>query len=283
MIRLFQSIAGLVLFGALIGAWAGMVNAADRVDHTATDPTNETYLIGDMPVALVDGRCESPAAPGSAMKIRTEVWGQPVYGDLDGDGDSDGVLLLTHDPGGSGTFCYLAAAINTDGNYRGSEAVLLGDRIVPSQLRIISGVATVQFIDRQPDEPMSASPSVKQTSVFVFEGDRFIETARLVDQQDVYAGWVTIGHEVRSFKPCNSEQDFWLVGQSPAMNAIVENYRQMTSANKSYQPLLMILAGDRVAPPTHGFGADYQAALKVTHYVRIAPGMNCNCDKINFE
>jgi hypothetical protein len=45
-------------------------------------------------------------------------------------------LLITHDPGGSGTFYYVAAAINVNKRYQGTNAVLLGDRIAPMDIGI---------------------------------------------------------------------------------------------------------------------------------------------------
>ena len=47
-------------------------------------------------------------APDSATKIRTLIAGDMVEGDIDGDGDKDAALILVHDPGGSGTFYYVA-------------------------------------------------------------------------------------------------------------------------------------------------------------------------------
>ena len=85
----------------------------------AADPLNASYRIEGQEIQLVNGRSEVEAAPGSATKIRTLVFGNPVYGDLDGDGVEDSALLLVHDPGGSGTFYYAAASLRVDGRVQG--------------------------------------------------------------------------------------------------------------------------------------------------------------------
>jgi hypothetical protein len=77
--------------------------AGDGVDHMATDPFNASYRIDGQPAVLVHGRCERPAAPGSAITVRTVVRTQEVCGDMDDHGDEDAALVLVHDPGGSET------------------------------------------------------------------------------------------------------------------------------------------------------------------------------------
>jgi len=155
MKRYVQTVVVWLLFSVGIGLVAGAGNAADRLGQSATDPLNATYLIEGKAVTLMDGRCELPAAPGSAMKTRTTVFGQPIRGDLDRDGDQDAVLLLTQDPGGSGTFYYVAAAVNVNGRYQGTNAVLLGDRIDPINMSIRNDTIVIEYADRCPEEPMS--------------------------------------------------------------------------------------------------------------------------------
>ena len=73
-------------------------------DGAAADPRNATYTVDGRPVPLHNGRHEAEAAPGSAAKAVTAVFGEPAVGDLEGDGVEDAVLILVHDPGVSGTF-----------------------------------------------------------------------------------------------------------------------------------------------------------------------------------
>ena len=134
---------------------------------SAADPRNATYMVDGRQVSLNDGRCETEAAPGSASRIATVVFGKPVAGDLDGDGDEDAALFLMHSPGGSGTFYYVVVSINDGGGYRGTNAVLLGDRISPLQIGIRDGVVVVDYADRRPDDPMAAPPSVGKTKYLI--------------------------------------------------------------------------------------------------------------------
>lgn len=194
MIRVSIFLAFLCVVGVAVPWATGAGNASGRPDHGAADPLNATYRIEGEAVGLTDGRRETPAAPGSAIKVKTTVMGRPVFGDLDGDGDEDAVLLLIHDPGGSGTFFYVAASINVNGRYQGTNAILLGDRIAPTDIGICNGVAAVHYADRGPEKPMSADPSVDKTSVVTLQNGRLFEVAPEVD---CTGGGVTIGSPTR--------------------------------------------------------------------------------------
>jgi len=128
-----------------------------------SSPLDTAYWIDDMKVDLVDGKSDVEAAPGSATRITTAVLGEAVEGDLNGDGRPDAVVILVQNPGGSGTFYYVAAAVNDNGRYEGSPAVFLGDRIEPVGVVVESNTIRVTFRDRRPDEPMSAAPSVEKS------------------------------------------------------------------------------------------------------------------------
>ena len=273
----------LSMTSAAVFLGKGGGSAAAQLDQYAHDPLNATYLIEGVAVRLMDGRCELPAAPGSATKTRTAVLGQPVYGDMDGDGDEDAALLLTHDPGGSGMFYYVAVAINVNGRYQATNAALLGDRIASMDITIRSGAAVVKYTDRRPEEPMSTTPSVNKTTVLILKNEKLIEIALLGVGNQIFEGWVTLGHEVRSFEPCFQKEALWLMGHSPTLKKIMAAYRRALPNETTYRSLFMVLAGELVGPPADGFGADYEAAFHATHLVRVAPGENCTSEGFVFD
>jgi len=144
---------------------------------TAFDPLNATYNIGGQNVTLVDGSSEIEATPGSASKIKTMVFGVPTSADLNGDGLLDAALMLVQDSGGSGTFYYAAAAINTPSGAVGTNAVLLGDRIAPQNIEVQNGQIIANFADRLPGQPMTVSPSLGVSKYFVVSGNELVGSA----------------------------------------------------------------------------------------------------------
>ena len=167
-------VLGILLLGRG-GVPAGNTGTPNGSGGIKNDPLNATYQIEGTAVTLVNGKSEVEAVPGSATKIVDQVFGQPVLGDLNGDGAPDAGLILVDQPGGTGTFYYLAAAINKDGNYVGTNAILLGDRIAPQNIRIQNGALIANYADRKPDEPFSVQPSVGKSFYARVSGSQLIE------------------------------------------------------------------------------------------------------------
>jgi hypothetical protein len=267
---------------AIIGsACAGVVKDATAPPAASgTDPLNTTYRIEDRSVPLINGRFTAAAAPGSATTIRATVFGRPLFGDLDHDGDEDAVVVIVYDPGGSGTFYYIAAAINQNGSYKGTAGYLLGDRIIAQFVRFDDGLVAAHYLDRRPSEPMSAPPSVRTVLQLRLTDGNLMPVKTDTAKEQVLAGWVTIGHEVRSFRPCSEKTERWLLGYSPALNQISAAYRKALPGAKPYTPLFMSLAGHIAPAPSDGFGADYSAAFYATRLEQVWPAGNCRQDFI---
>jgi len=133
------------------------------------DPLNATYMLSGSPMRLVNGRAEA-TTPGSASTTTISVFGEPVSGDLNGDGQADAALILTQTSGGSGTFYYAAAAISTSTGAQGTNAVLLGDRIAPQNIEIKNGEVIANYAERNSGEPMTTAPSVGVSKYLVWDG-----------------------------------------------------------------------------------------------------------------
>lgn len=123
-----------------------------------------------------DGFYEEPAAPGSSAKTTVQLGDVQAAGDVNGDGMVDAAVTLVADPGGSGTFTYLALVLNENGTPKPLSAVLLGDRIIVRSLAIQPGKIVVTMLDRNPGDPMSAEPTVELIRTFTLQGDALVES-----------------------------------------------------------------------------------------------------------
>jgi heat shock protein HslJ len=150
----------------ILVAAAALLYVFLREDAGAENEKQARYTIDGVSLALDDS---------------FRYFGNEVRKDLNGDGREDLAFLVTHQPGGTGTFYYVVAALNTAKGYVGSKGYLLGDRIAPQTTE--SGpdaTIIVNFADRKPDEPFTAQPSVGKSARLMFDA----QAMRFVDASD---------------------------------------------------------------------------------------------------
>jgi len=131
-----------------------------------SDYKDISYVIDGKEVVLKDGVSELEIVPGSSSKQITQYFGNEVKADFNGNGLLDIAFLLTQNSGGSGTFYYIAAALNSVNGYKGTNVIFLGDRIAPQATEFQNGEIIVNYADRKPNEPMTATPSVGVSRYF---------------------------------------------------------------------------------------------------------------------
>lgn len=157
---------------AVVGYGLALIDSTRRARDgipRISDPRNATYTIDGVAYTLVSGLATKEVAPGSASVSRVSLFGEPIMGDLNGDGVEDAVVMLVYDGGGSGTFFYAALALNDQGNFRGTNALFLGDRIAPQTIEIHDGRAVVNIVERSPGESFAVEPSVTRSVRIVLD------------------------------------------------------------------------------------------------------------------
>jgi len=125
-------------------------------------------------VTLKDGMAEEPVL-GSDNPMLVRLSQQGAMADFDGDGSLDMAVVLTSDPGGSGTFYDLYVILNQNGQRQALPPVFLGDRIVVESVISVDSLIAVQYLDRAPGEPMTAPPTVSETRYFKVIDDALVE------------------------------------------------------------------------------------------------------------
>ena len=143
-----KSLLTVALIAVLVGAFFAL-NAYiydEKQGYAAKDYKEAEYVIEGERVLLGE---------------TVQYFGNEVTLDLNKDGREDVVFLVTSQPGGSATFVYAVAALNTERGYVGSQGLLLGDRIAPQTTEIRpNNIVLVNYADRAPGDPFTAEPSV---------------------------------------------------------------------------------------------------------------------------
>jgi len=152
-------------------------NTINTVSTTTSHPnaSNATFLFDDGPITLKKGTNEQEVAPGSALTQETTLTNTIEYGDINGDKKDDAVVVLMQTSGGSGVFIYLAGYVSGPVNYKGTNAVFIGDRIEPKSISIKNNIITLNYLDRQPNEPFSSKPTVSINQQFVYKNGELVK------------------------------------------------------------------------------------------------------------
>jgi len=253
----------------------------DEENPNTSGPDNGIYLIENQIVQLTDGRSESQILPGSVSKKITLLVSQPTTGDLVGDGAADTALLLVQQHEGSGSFYYVTASLLRDGRHSGTNAVLLGDRIAPLSILIRKEQIVVLYSDRRVDESMVATPTIVKARHFRIKDNRLEEhLVPAAADSRLVSGWLTLGHEVRSFQACHDTEPLWLLGNSPALPEIKTAHSEALYLTPPYFPIFMMLSGVNASRPSDGFGSHYGAAFHANRLVEADPRGYCKNELI---
>ena len=160
------------LLGVAAAAWAifAALGAGREVQESLPPVTqNLDVTIGDQTFTLVDGVAVKESAPGSASSRTVRVLDEAVDGDFTGDGKPDAALVISDDPGGSGTFYYAVLAVNDGRSWRATNALPLGDRIKPESIDFVGGRFVYRYLERKPGEAMADAPTVEKVLPIRFD------------------------------------------------------------------------------------------------------------------
>lgn len=167
-------VIGVVIALVIVGI-AGNFFVRSDGDPLPIEPLFATYIVDGTHVTLVNGTASQEITSDSASRLEAEVFGEPVMGDLDFDGDEDAALTLAVNFGGTGTFYYVAVALNRGTATVGTNALLLGDRIAPQTVEIRNGVIIANYADHAPGEPFALPPSVGTSKYLALYGDTLVD------------------------------------------------------------------------------------------------------------
>ena len=139
---------------------------------------NIAYQIEGQEILLKNGVAETAAAPDSVETVTTEYFGNEMKGDFNNDGTQDVAFILTQSGSWTGVFFYIVVAIKTSDGYKGTNAILLGDRIAPQTIEFKNNEIIVNYTDRKAGEPFSEEPSVGVSKYLKINGLQLLEVIK---------------------------------------------------------------------------------------------------------
>jgi len=90
-------------------------------------------------------------------------------------------------------------------------------------------------------------------------------TTLLEQQSKTLEGQLTLGHEVRTFKPCGSDKTFWV---SDKTGKLKELYSKLTVGKKPYTPIFTEIEVKDKGKAKEGFPAQYESVYEVVNVLK---------------
>ncbi|GAA0200378.1 hypothetical protein GCM10009123_04670 [Kangiella japonica] len=87
------------------------------------------------------------------------------------------------------------------------------------------------------------------------------------DMTSMTKGNYMYGSEVSSFQPCDSESEFWVVGDEGITTELQNDYLEMV--NKPYEQVFVSFRGYQLEKANECFAADYDGQFKVTEVISL--------------
>jgi hypothetical protein len=73
------------------------------------------------------------------------------------------------------------------------------------------------------------------------------------------------GHEVETFHPCGSNQEFWVTGDDALLQPLRDQAAELSRLNgQPYQPVYIAASGISEGKAFDGFAADYDGVYRLT-------------------
>ncbi len=99
----------------------------------------------------------------------------------------------------------------------------------------------------------------------------------------IYRGHAVHGHEVRSFRPCGSNDELWVLDSNDLLWPV---YQDLELPAAPYPEVFVVIKGRRVPAPDDGFGADYSGAIEIEDVLYAGvegPGCDTNWRAFQFR
>ena len=90
-------------------------------------------------------------------------------------------------------------------------------------------------------------------------------TTLLEQKSKTLEGQLTLGHEVRTFKPCGSDKTFWI---SDKTGKLKELYAKLTVGKKPYTPIFTEIEVKDKGKAKEGFPAEYESVYEVVNVLK---------------
>lgn len=166
--------AGIAIVAGIAWQFTGIKNLVqkDNQEQNKLSPRNCQFIVEGRVVTFVNGK-EETTSPYDNQIQTTEIYGDPISGDLNSDGKDDYAVIITQKTANDiGVYYYAAVALADEekGVIAGTVAVPLGDRIAIQDTAIVNDAFRIRYLDWRTDgDAVESSPTLEVTKSFILD------------------------------------------------------------------------------------------------------------------
>ena len=139
---------------------------------------NAYYLIEGEQTTLTHETNKEDSSLLSTSTKTTRYLGNEVRGDFDSNGTEDIAFLITNNRDGNNAFFYLVVALSDkDHTYTGTNAILIGEEIIPKSTELKNNEIIINYLEREPNTSLSTAPNVSISRHFKILNNSLLETS----------------------------------------------------------------------------------------------------------
>lgn len=219
----------LTILACIVGFFAYLFFVGENPNDSVGDYTYASLPDSPLEASFVrsDDGTEIKLVGGVYEEIQTVR--DPVYGDMNGDGVDDSILLLKDED----TY-YLALALKDPDGFLGLTILSLDEKTMPSAVIIKDELVQLSYQERM--------------KYFVLVGTKLEE---IVPQGEVYTGTYVYTESLQTFTPCIGGEMYTLSPDSNSLAALKAIYIQSAQGDDPKDTIYIVLAGS-VKEPEEG-------------------------------
>lgn len=248
-IKKILSIVAFLIFGAVliyilyIGKNTLGRNGQDYslVSQLPQSPLDASYLIEGNEVQFEGGKGEVKIGEDT---VTTEVAKDPVYGDMNGDGAEDAVLLITYSKNNTPSTYYAALALKDAEGYLGMNAVPLHtDGGAPQEIQIQDEVLVVTYATSEFNATEEDTQNDAMYEYLTLVGITLQSVGPLEESDEIERGLFTYTDDSKTFTTCSGAR-YQISPDSHARAALEAIYLERTRySGTDKNEVYVVLAG----------------------------------------
>lgn len=163
-----RAVPSLALVVCLAAGCAGVSSSTALTKQQVQNAKYRVVYNGGEPFVLKDGRNDKVPTRNPDTTLKVAMSDQMAFGDLNGDGLQDAVVVLASNLGGTGTYMTLATVENDNGQPYHTANADLGDRTQVNAVRVEGNLITVDVV-RVGASDAACCPTEKATLRFKYD------------------------------------------------------------------------------------------------------------------